>query len=101
MTGILIIPLTVLYLDTVTLIPSQGESVMLLSSNTKLLFDVKWLVVVIPLLVTDMVYLATLVPGRANGGLHEMLTVERSIKEEDKAAFEGNEPVKKFIIDSY
>ena len=48
-----------------------------------------------------MVYLATLVPGRANGGLHEMLTVEGSIKEEDKAAFEGNEPVKKFIIDSY
>ena len=39
----------------------------------------KWLVV-IPLLVTDMVYSATLVLGRANGGLHEMLTVERSTK---------------------
>ena len=58
----------------------------------------KWLVVV-TLLVTDMVYnmsyLATLVPGRANGGLQEMLTVKRSIKEEDKAAFGGNESVKK------
>ena len=54
----------------------------------------KWLVVV-PLLVTDMIYLATLVLGRANGGLHEILTVEGSIKEEDKAAFGGNESVKK------
>ena len=45
-----------------------------------------------------MVYSATLVSGRANGGLHEMLTVERSIKEEDKSAFEGNEPVKKISL---
>ena len=44
-----------------------------------------------------MLYLATLVLGRANGGLHEMLTVERSIKEEDKAAFGGNESVKKIF----
>ena len=45
----------------------------------------------------DMLYIATLVLGRANGGLHEMLAVERSIKEEDKAAFGGNESVKKNI----
>ena len=44
-----------------------------------------------------MLYSATLVLGRANGGLHEMLTVERSIKEEDKAAFGGNESVKKIF----
>ena len=43
-----------------------------------------------------MLYLATFVLGRAKGGLHEMLTVERSIKEEDKAAFGGNESVKKY-----
>ena len=42
-----------------------------------------------------MLYSATLVLGRANGGLHEMLTVERSIKKEDKIAFGGNESVKK------
>ena len=45
-----------------------------------------------------MLYVATLVLGRANGGLHEMLTVERSIKVEDKAAFEGNEPVKNISL---
>ena len=44
-----------------------------------------------------MVYSATLVLGRANGGLHEMLTVERPIIEEDKAAFGGNESVKKIF----
>ena len=42
-----------------------------------------------------MLYSTILVLGRANGGLHEMLTVERSIKKEDKAAFGGNESVKK------
>ena len=44
-----------------------------------------------------MLYLATKVPGRANGGLHEILTVERSVIEEDKAAFGGNESVKKIF----
>ena len=76
--GKLIIPLTMLYLDTVTLISAQGESVILLSCNTKYLLDVIKLIVV-PLLVTDMLYSATLVPGRANGGLHEMLTIKESM----------------------
>ena len=75
--GKLIIPLTVLYLDTVTLISAQGESVILLSCKTKYLLDVIKSIVV-PLLATDMLYSATLVLGRANGGLHEMLTMKGS-----------------------
>ena len=36
-----------------------------------------------------MLYLATLVLGRANGGLHEMLTVERSMKRYCKSPTEA------------
>ena len=41
--------------------------------------------VVVSLLVTDMLYPVIAVPGRVNGGLHEMLTVEELMKEEDKS----------------
>ena len=42
----------------------------------------------VPLLVTDMLYSATFVKGRANGGLHETLTVNGSIKEYNKSPTE-------------
>ena len=35
-----------------------------------------------------MLYLATLVLGRANGGLHEMLTVSESMKRNSKSPTE-------------
>ena len=41
----------------------------------------KWLAVVPLLAVADTLYPVISVPGRVNGGLHEMLTVEESMKE--------------------
>ena len=48
--------------------------------------------VVVPLLVTDMLYPVIVVPGRVNGGLHEMLIVEGLMKEWDKSPTEDKGP---------
>ena len=47
---------------------------------------------VVPLLVTDMLYPVIAVPGRVNGGLHEMLIVEELMKDEDKSPTEDKCP---------
>ena len=39
-----------------------------------------------------MLYPVIAVPGRVNGGLHEMLTVEESMKDEDKSPTEDKGP---------
>ncbi len=44
------------------------------------LFDVKSSTV-LPLIATDILYPMILVPGRVNGGLHVILTVEELMKE--------------------
>ena len=47
---------------------------------------------VVPLLETDMLYPVIAVPDRVNGGLHEMLTVEKSMKDEYKPPTEDKGP---------
>ena len=39
-----------------------------------------------------MLYPVIVVPGRVNGGLHEMFTVEELMKDEDKLPTEDNGP---------
>ena len=39
-----------------------------------------------------MLYPVIAVPGRVNGGLHEMLTVEESVKDEYKPPTEDKDP---------
>ena len=39
-----------------------------------------------------MLYPVIAVPGRVNGGLHEMLTVEELMKDEDKSPTEDKGP---------
>ena len=39
-----------------------------------------------------MLYPVICVPGRVNGGLHEILIVEESMKEYDKSSTEDNGP---------
>ena len=39
-----------------------------------------------------MLYPVIVVPGRVNGGLHEMLTVEELMKDEDKSPTEDKGP---------
>ena len=39
-----------------------------------------------------MLYPVIAVPGRVNGGLHEMFTVEELMKDEDKSPTEKREP---------
>ena len=39
-----------------------------------------------------MLYPVIAVPGRVNGGLHEMLIVEKLMKEEDKSFTSDKEP---------
>ena len=43
-----------------------------------------------------MLYPEIAVPGRVNGGLHEMLTVEELMKDEDKSPTEDNDPTKNY-----
>ena len=47
---------------------------------------------VVPLLETDMLYPVIAVPGRVNGELQEMLTVEKSMKDEYKPPTEDKGP---------
>ena len=39
-----------------------------------------------------MIYPVIAVPGRVNGGLHEMLTVEKLMKDENKSPTEDKGP---------
>ena len=55
--------------------------------------------ILIPLLVTDMLYSKIAVPGRVNGGLHEMWTVEELMRE-DKLPTENKGPIGQFAKQS-
>ena len=47
------------------------------------------------ILVTDMLYPVICVPGRVNGGFHEILRLEESLKSWDISTIDDNGPIKK------